>query len=134
MAASPKRVGYIDAMRGFTILMVVMFHVAWAFGGKDNYGYNGFIEVFRMPLFFFISGWVFYKVDRVWTMSSVISILQKKFFVQIIPSVTFLLLFLYLFETITIDHLGSDKNGYWFTFVLFEFFVINVLAEKLSRC
>lgn len=132
MAASKKRVEYIDAMRGFTMLMVVMPHITlWSFMEKDNYGYNGFIEVFRMPLFFFISGWVFYKVDRAWTMSSVISVLQRKFAVQIIPSVTFLLLFLYLFETITIDHLGNDKAGYWFTFVLFEFFVINVFAEKL---
>ena len=53
-----KRIEYIDAMRGFTMLLVVMFHVEWTFWGSD-YGYNSFIEVFRMPLFFFISGWVF---------------------------------------------------------------------------
>lgn len=126
-----KRIEYIDAMRGFTMLLVVMFHIEWTFRGNGDYGYNEFIEVFRMPLFFFISGWVFYKADRSWTMASVKSILQKKFVIQIIPSVIFLLSFLYMFKSITVDRFGSDKTGYWFTFVLFEYFVIYVLAERL---
>lgn len=126
-----KRIEYIDAMRGFTMLLVVMFHIEWTFGGDGDYGYNEFIEVFRMPLFFFISGWVFYKTDRLWKMSSIKSILYKKFMVQIIPFSIFLLLFLYIFKSLNIDYFGSDKTGYWFTFVLFEYFVIYVLAERL---
>ena len=126
-----KRIEYIDAMRGFTMLLVIMFHIEWTFGGSGDYGYNNFIEVFRMPLFFFISGWVFYKTNRVWNASSIKSILQKKFIVQIIPTATFLLVYLYIFKSIKTDYLGSDKTGYWFTFVLFEYFGIYVLTERL---
>ena len=64
-------------------------------------------------------------------MTSVKNVLQKKFAVQIVPTAIFLLSFLYMLRSITIDCFGSDKTGYWFTFVLFEYFVIYVLTEKL---
>ena len=126
-----KRIEYIDAMRGFTMLLVIMFHIEWAFQEHGDYGYNKFIEVFRMPLFFFISGWVFYKADRLWDIVSVKKILRKKFAIQIIPSVIFLLLYLFVFNLLNVDSLGNDKRGFWFTFVLFEYFAIYVLTERL---
>lgn len=126
-----KRIEYIDAMRGFTMLLVVMHHIDnWCMGNLDL-GYNEFMTNFRMPLFFFISGWVFYKTDRLWDMSSIKNILHKKFVVQIVPFIVFLSLYLYVFNQLSVSSFGSDKFGYWFTFVLFEFFVIYVLTERL---
>ena len=126
-----NRIGYIDALRGMTMILVVYFHIA-AYGfGSYELGYNDIIERFRMPTFFFISGWLFYKVGRIWNKQTFTSMIRKKFMVQIVPTAVFMLLYLTMFNLLDISSFGSDKKGYWFTFVLFEYFVIYILAEAL---
>lgn len=126
-----NRIGYIDALRGMAMILVVYFHIA-AYGfGSYELGYNDIIERFRMPTFFFISGWLFYKAGRIWNEKTIRSIIRKKFMVQIIPTAIFMLLYLMMFNLLDISSFGSDKKGYWFTIVLFEYFVIYILAEAL---
>lgn len=126
-----NRIGYIDAIRGLAMILVVYFHIA-AYGfGSYELGYNDIIERFRMPTFFFISGWVFYKASRTWNRQTIIGMIRKKFMVQIIPTVIFMLLYLVMFNLLDVSSFGSDKKGYWYTFVLFEYFVIYILAEAL---
>lgn len=126
-----NRIGYIDALRGMAMILVVYFHIA-AYGfGSYEIGYNDIIERFRMPTFFFISGWLFYKAGRIWDRQTITGIFRKKFMVEIIPTAVFLLLYLTMFNLLDINSFGSDKKGYWFTFVLFEYFVIYILAEAL---
>jgi fucose 4-O-acetylase-like acetyltransferase len=125
------RIGYIDALRGLAMILVVYFHIA-AYGfGSYELGYNDIIERFRMPTFFFISGWLFYKVGRTWDRQTITSMIRKKFMVQIIPTTIFMLLYLIMFNLLDVSSFGSDKKGYWFTFVLFEYFVLYILAEAL---
>lgn len=127
----PNRIGYIDALRGLSMILVVYFHIA-AYGfGSYELGYNDIIERFRMPTFFFISGWLFYKAGRIWHRRTITDIIRKKFMVQIVPTAVFMLLYLTMFNYLDISSFGSDKKGYWFTFVLFEYFVIYILAEAL---
>lgn len=127
----PNRIGYIDALRGLTMILVVYFHIA-AYGfGSYELGCNNIIERFRMPTFFFISGWLFYKAGRIWNRQAITGMIRKKFMVQIVPTAIFMLLYLMLFNLLDISSFGSDKKGYWFTFVLFEYFVIYILAEAL---
>ena len=132
MEQIPKnRIGYIDAMRGMAMILVVYFHIA-AYGfGSYEIGYNDIIERFRMPTFFFISGWLFYKAGRIWDRQTITGMIRKKFMVQIIPTVVFMLLYLVMFNLLDVSSFGSDKKGYWFTVVLFEYFVIYILAEAL---
>lgn len=126
-----NRIGYIDAIRGMAMILVVYFHIA-AYGfGSYELGYNDIIERFRMPTFFFISGWVFYKTGRIWDRQNIIGMIRKKFMVQIVPTIVFLLLYLVMFNLLDVSSFGSDKKGYWYTFVLFEYFVIYILAEAL---
>ena len=126
-----NRIGYIDALRGLAIILVVYFHIA-AYGfGSYELGYNDIIERFRMPTFFFISGWLFYKAGRIWDRQAIIGMIRKKFMVQIVPTAIFMLLYLMMFNLLDISSFGSDKKGYWYTFVLFEYFVIYILAEAL---
>lgn len=126
-----NRVGYIDALRGMAMILVVYFHIA-AYGfGSYELGYNDIIERFRMPTFFFISGWLFYKSGRIWNGKTIRSIIKKKFMVQMIPTAIFMLLYLMMFNLLDISSFGSDKKGYWFTIVLFEYFVIYILTEAL---
>lgn len=51
--------------------------------------------------------------------------------VQMIPTAIFMLLYLMMFNLLDISSFGSDKKGYWFTIVLFEYFVIYILTEAL---
>lgn len=121
-----KRIGYIDALRGMAMILVVYFHIS-AYGFCSYVmGYNDIIERFRMPLFFFISGWLFKYIDR-----PTKEIIKQKFMVQIVPTAFFLLLYLGVFGYLSFDSFGSDKKGYWFTYVLFEFFVIYLGLKTL---
>ena len=129
--SKPNRIGYIDALRGMAMILVVYFHIA-AYGfGSYEIGYNDIIERFRMPTFFFISGWLFYKAGRIWNREAITGMIRKKFMVQIVPTAVFMLLYLMMFSLMDVSSFGSDKKGYWFTFVLFEYFVIYIMAESL---
>ena len=119
-----KRIEYIDAMRGFTMLLVVYSHISSIGYGVHYQSFNDFFIHFRMPLFFFISGWVLYKLGRVWDWSFFKSFLGKKFIVQIIPTVVFFSINIYLTDRINFDSFKETKAGYWFTYTLFEYFLL----------
>lgn len=122
-----KRIGYIDAVRGFAMILVVYFHIsAYGFGSYVT-GYNDILEWFRMPLFFFISGLLFN--ENKWISNPKQQIWQK-FMALIVPTTIFMLLYLVLCGYFDFSSFGSDKKGYWFTFVLFEFFVIYIGFKK----
>ena len=118
------RIEYIDAMRGFTMLLVVYSHVSTIGYGTSYPSFNDFFLHFRMPLFFFISGWVLYKIDRIWDWNFYNSFLKKKFVVQIIPTVVFLMIYLYITDGFCFDSFNETKAGYWFTYTLFEYFIL----------
>ena len=122
-----KRIEYIDAMRGFTMMLVVYSHIVHGCFHLDAFTFNKFFHLFRMPLFFFISGWVMYKATRVWDTQETLRFLGNKFMVQIIPTAFFLALFIY---TLGVPKLkvwyDAYKLGYWFTFMLFQYFLFYV--------
>lgn len=60
-----KRINYIDRLKGFAILLVVMGHVSlFSFRGNDNAVF-GVIQSFHMPLFMFLSGIVVSTPPRI---------------------------------------------------------------------
>lgn len=123
-----KRIGYIDALRGFAMILVVYFHIsAYGFGSYET-GYNGLIEHLRMPLFFFISGLLFNLSS--WKENPQQQF-RNKFMALIVPTAIFMILYLIIIGYMNFSFLGSDKKGYWFTFVLFEFIVIYGTAEAI---
>jgi len=144
--ASPKkpRLGWLDALRGFTMLLVVTNHVALkSFGMQIRWSAAlQFFLLFRMPLFFFISGYLAYKASRVWNARTLGELTLKKLRVQIIPTAVFFLLFLAMIPTTPfIDSLNealasSMKAGYWFTLVLLymllTFYLFSFVESKLS--
>lgn len=119
-----KRIEYIDAMRGFTMILVVYSHICHFCLGDSLLGYNGIFFLFRLPCFFFISGWLFAPVSQ----RPFRQIVHKKFMVQIVPTFIFLLLLAPPPEFF--NQLGTLKGGYWFTFTLFEFFLIYMLSVR----
>ena len=128
---STKRIEYIDALRGIAMMLVIYFHIPSYCLGNAYIGFNDILEWVRMPLFFFISGFVFYKADRIWDSETIRKVLKNKFMVQIVPMAVFMTLFLLMFGYMEPSSFGSDKKGYWYTFVLFEYFVLYIGAEAL---
>ena len=122
-----KRIEYIDAMRGFTMILVVYSHICHFCLGDSLLGYNGTFFLFRLPCFFFISGWLFEPVSQ----RPFRQIVHKKFMMQIVPTFIFLLILAPPPEFF--HQLGAVKGGYWFTFVLFEFFILYMLAVRFGR-
>ncbi|MBQ9677945.1 MAG: acyltransferase family protein [Prevotella sp.] len=127
-----ERIQYIDAMRGLTMFLVVYSHIC-VFCFKAYFiAFNDVLFLLRMPCFFFISGWLFYKYGRTWDKTTVKEVISNKFMVQIVPT----FIFLALHERLNFFHqLGAFKGGYWFTFALFFYFVIYILSTlALRRC
>ena len=137
-----QRIAYIDAMRGFTMILVVYSHVCNYCLGDKWMGWNDVFFLFRLPCFFFISGWLFgshrgtgpcvsSNADDSGTVPSVRSVIKHKFMVQIVPTVIFLLLLAP--PPLFFSKLGATKGGYWFTFALFEFFLICIFSERYLK-
>ena len=122
-----QRIVYIDAMRGFTMILVVYSHICHFCFGDSLLGFNAVFFLFRLPCFFFISGWLFETAARkpFWKVA------RHKMRVQLLP--TFIFLFLLAPPPEFFHELGAVKGGYWFTFVLFEFFILYMLSVRLCR-
>ena len=122
-----QRIGYIDAMRGFTMILVIFAHVCHFCFGNDRMGYNPFFVLFRLPCFFMLSGWLFEPVSR----NSFKTVARHKAMVQLVPTFVFLLLLAPPPEFF--HQLGAMKGGYWFTFALFEFFILYMIIVRAGK-
>lgn len=122
---SSKRIEYIDALRGFTMILVVFSHISQ----PDISPLNKLFITFRMPLFFFVSGYITYKANEMWNLTNVASKIIKKVKIQLIPTIIFGVIYTYAAQnsdlTSFIQH--PYKFGYWFTLVLLEIFIIYYL-------
>ena len=132
--ATTKRINYIDAMRGFTMTLVVFAHVlSSTFDIRETFLSELFIT-FRMPMFFFISGFIAYKAVELWTGKLYYSMLLKKLKVQIIPATVFYCLYCFYLGHNPIWHfLSNGFLGYWFTFTLLGMFLIYFTASWLAH-
>ena len=126
-----QRLEWLDAMRGFTMILVVANHVG-AMAFEIPHGVSTslqFLVLFRMPLFFFVSGFLAYKASLVWDLATFGTLVGKKLRVQIIPTVVFFLLAATLltkdlWATIPDWLSRPTKGGYWFTIVLLYMFLV----------
>ena len=73
-----QRIEYIDAMRGFTMIIVVLHHVSLMAFGVDS-AFEKWSYEFRMPLFFFISGFLMYKPLHVWDLKNTFTFLEESY-------------------------------------------------------
>ena len=125
------------------MLLVVTNHIALkSFDMQIRWSVSlQFFLLFRMPLFFFISGFLAYKAGRVWNARTLGELSLKKLRVQIIPTVVFFLLFLAMVPTTPFADsfskaiASSMKAGYWFTLVLLymllTYYLFSYVESKL---
>jgi len=129
---SNKRLFWLDALRGFTMILVVAYHVA-QFSFHENEKTSAalpFLVLMRMPLFFFVSGFLAYKANFSWTIPNALKLTWKKLKIQVVPTVVFLCLFVVFkmkgdfWDNILRLLASPTKGGYWFTWVLLQMFII----------
>ena len=132
---------WVDAMRGFTMLLVVAHHVLTG-GIGLNFKTSctlPFLVLLRMPLFFFISGFLAYRVSEVWDAPQWAKNVWKKVRVQVIPTVVFLAVFVVMrlkggfWANFHATLLMPYKNGYWFTWALLHMFLIYYTFAYLEQ-
>ena len=122
-----KRIEYIDAMRGFTMLLVVFGHVLTL--SLNNYTEDSivycFFERFRMPIFFFISGYIAYKATAYWNFNSFKMMLKEKAIAQLILTFIFFLFWEFIHNSNLLHNFMANGTGiFWFCQALFEMFLI----------
>jgi len=122
------RIKHIDALRGLAILLVVYSHSLVLLTSNTNLSdLNGFFIKFRMPLFFFISGYFLYSTNYNANLlkKRTSNRLNRQFFPTLLIWLTFCILTVPIsWESILRLPFNSDKHGYWFTFVSVEYFTI----------
>lgn len=127
--ALTERIEYIDALKGFAIILVVMGHaIGWTFNDyvsicvydvsqPVNIKVGGLlwqiIYSFHMGLFFMISGYFLYKDE----MPKFDSFLKKKSLRILLPYIC----------TFSIIYFVEHVRGYWFLLSLFELSIIGYL-------
>ena len=120
-----KRIEYIDALRGLTMILVVFSHVdLFALGIKGSFVNSVFIS-FRMPLFFFISGFIGFKLMS-WDRNTYLAMNKNKLLHQLVPTLILGIIYTYVcIHSNLMTFIGtSAKLGYWFTIVMFEMYLI----------
>jgi fucose 4-O-acetylase-like acetyltransferase len=133
-----KRLGYIDALRGFSIISVVIGHSLSQMGiGGYSSVLGSIIVTFWLPIFFLISGFLAYKpIDR-WKLSTIKGTLKMRFYSQIICPILFFALYAYIFGGNCFGWIQHGFSGYWFTIVLFQIYLtyvfVSIIAKLLKR-
>ena len=129
-----KRIEYIDALRGFSMYLVVYSHI-WTFGyhADSKNSFDHILLNFFLVLFFFVSGFVAFKKDQEWSLSAIGKNLKKKAVQLLVPSVAFTTL---LYATVY-HHLAAIQHialaEYWFTVQLFIFFLFYYFTMLFCR-
>lgn len=139
-AGKGPRMEWIDAMRGLTMLLVVAYHVS-VFGYGESIKSSLYLNtclLFRMPLFFFISGFFSYSTKIKWDTPTLGRMIWKKSRIQMLPTIIFFTLYVIVsrrdFVEGAIGYLHNPtKGGYWFTYILLVMFVVYYLYAYLER-
>lgn len=129
-----NRLGYIDAIRGFAMLIVVYGHVNF-FSFKITPFIGTITGAIQMPLFFFISGCLVYKANSQCSIKSSCLKLWDKFKMLIVPAMVMGVLYSYLMLRkspldFVMEHM---KYGYWFPISLFSMYVVYELCKVICQ-
>lgn len=117
---------YIDVLKGILILFVVFYHILWCGVGYKSSPTAVLFHTTCMQAFFFVSGYLSFKVikkheQKIYIRKSI----GKKAKNVLVPTILMFLFSIWFFNLDIVEWLNVGfKNGYWFTYVLFVFYVL----------
>lgn len=123
-----RRLGYIDALRGVLILLVIVYHLNS--GGGERPIFIDFCWPFMMPGFFFVSGLVAYRESEPHDVKSCGLRIADKLRSLVIPSAVFYMLYALCCGNAPFGFV-HNWGGYWFTPELFKVFFIYYICRCL---
>lgn len=114
-----NRIEYIDNIKGFAILLVVVGHLLDKSLLLGNNIFNSMIYSTHMPLFMYVSGlFAFKNKETSPTIKSFLYFLKKKAIRLLLPYISIGLLYGYL-KNYTSSEIYTNMSGYWFFPTLF---------------
>lgn len=127
-----ERLVYIDLLKGIAIILVVMGHMFVPYTDWLDSSINQMIYSVHMPLFIFLSGFVFHVYTG---KHGSLKTIVKRAFALLLPFFTFSALYCYSKDLSYTEMLLADEmhKGYWFTLVLFEIVAISTIVEMFVR-
>ena len=130
---SNGRLRVFDALRGFSMLSVVYMHVLLGAGIGSYSTVSGSIVMgWFMPLFFFISGFFSYKPLHKWNRATIGIQLSQKVKALLISTIIFYGLLSYVHGGNILGWLNNGFRWYWFTPVLFQMYLLYIIAVCIS--
>lgn len=123
-----KRILYIDSLRGFGILLVVLGHILPnLFTDIEPYpNTNIWINSFHMPLFFVISGYFIYN-QKDYTINYTITQIYKKTIQLLLPYLT-----MSLFYYMIYNGPRDPFNFLWYLYTLYEIYIIILFIQLIN--
>ena len=120
-----QRIFYIDALKAFAIVLVVMGHMSYVWTTDDHESfYSEILSVFHMPLFMALSGYV----------TNVETFQIKKRAKMLIPFFAFGMIWTIVNQLSFIGFFEHEaKYGYWFLYALFMYFVFLAIIRAIGR-
>lgn len=152
MSKIKGRIRWIDYLKAFACVLVVLGHLIQSLqkSNIDNYQnitsfIDWFIYLFHMPLFFFISGYLYEKNKEDFTWKNYREFELKKIVNFIVPYFSFYLLYVginIMFAQSVNYKLGMQNilnmfnnpiSPYWFLYALLSIFIVVPLIEKILK-
>lgn len=128
-----QREVWIDCLRGFTMLLVVLSHVESSLGIETVFSH--WCTAFRMPLFFFITGYFAWSSRPLRGLSGMKNVIVRRFVMVVWPTLIFFPIYcaLYIYHNHTVKEIlmSNTMIGYWFTVAAFEMLALCLPLIKL---
>ena len=123
-----QRIGYIDALRGFAMILVVFIHIELVALQIYSSTIQNIIQQFFLALFFFISGYV----GSPSLLKGKVNLLPKLRW--LIPVLFFGLIYTYLglHRDIVFFITSLTKSGYWFPIALLEIYLFCIFIKRIT--
>lgn len=128
-----QRLGWMDAVRGVAMLLVVWHHfMIGAFRGMAV-GVVETLTLFEVPLFFFVSGFFAWKAPGRWEGVGLRHALGRKAWPLLCGTGVFYALWQLRNGNSVLDFLFEGFWGYWFTVALFQMLTLYMAIVWLAR-
>lgn len=136
MSYSKPRLYYIDAMRALAVVFIVFGHIpmyCYRDAGARLESFRDFTSMAQVPMFFFISGFLF-NARRIFDNGGGKLFVVDKIRQLVVPAALFGSLYVWMSGGDFMSLAGDQyKAGYWFTFSLFEYVMIMAAVEWIAR-